>query len=69
MTEKTFEHAMNELEEIVKKLESGTTNLEESIELYKKGLDLYNFCFQKLKDAEKLVVKLSEDKLGEEGNA
>ncbi|NLC94582.1 MAG: exodeoxyribonuclease VII small subunit [Bacilli bacterium] len=69
MTEKTFEQAMNELEEIVKRLESGTTNLEESIELYKKGLDLYSFCFNKLKEAEKLVVKISDDKVGEDNNA
>lgn len=66
MSELTFEKAISELEEIVKKLEAGDASLDESIKLYKRGLELYGFCFQKLQDAEKLVVKISEEKLGED---
>ncbi len=65
MNDLTFEQAMAELEEVVKKLESGTVNLDESITLYKRGLELYGFCFQKLQSAEKLVVKINEEKTGE----
>jgi len=65
MTELTFEKAMVELEDIVKKLESGNTSLDDSINLYKRGLELYGFCYQKLQDAEKLVVKINEEKTGE----
>lgn len=65
MTELTFEKAMAELEEIVKKLETGTASLDESITLYKRGLELYGFCQQKLQEAEKLVVKINEEKTGE----
>ena len=34
-----FEEAMKELEEVVKKLESGETSLDESMELFEKGSD------------------------------
>lgn len=66
MSELTFEKAITELEEIVKKLEAGESSLDDSIKLYKRGLELYGFCFQKLQAAEKLVVKFNEEKLGED---
>jgi exodeoxyribonuclease VII small subunit len=65
MKEMNFEKAMIELEDIVKKLETGNTNLDESIKLYQRGLELYGFCFQKLKAAEKIIVKINEENLGE----
>ena len=60
MSEKKFEEAMLELESIVKKLEAGSADLDESIELYKKGLDLYQFCYKKLQEAEKIIIKTDE---------
>ncbi len=65
MNDISFEEAMLELEELVKKLESQTVNLDESITLYQRGLELYGFCFKKLQDAEKLVVKINGEKIGE----
>lgn len=65
MNKISFEQAMLELEELVKKLESQTVNLDESITLYQRGLELYGFCFQKLQEAEKLVVKINGEKTGE----
>ncbi len=65
MNDTTFEQAMLELEEVVKKLESGTINLDESITLYQRGLELYGYCYQKLQEAEKLVVKINGEKTGE----
>lgn len=58
MTNKTFEEAMNELEEIVKKLEQGEVQLEEAIELYKKGMELSHFCHEKLQNAEKQLISI-----------
>ena len=65
MKDKTFEEAIKELEDTVQKLETGLMDLEGSISLYQRGLDLYKFCFQKLQEAEKLIVKINEDKKGE----
>ncbi len=65
MSDMTFEKAMEELEEVVKKLESGVINLDESIKLYQRGLDLYGYCYEKLQEAEKLVVKINGEKTGE----
>lgn len=62
MTKKTFEEAMNELEQIVKKLEQGDVQLEEAIDLYKKGMELSHFCHEKLQNAEKqLISVVNED--------
>ena len=53
-----FEKAIEELENIVEKLESGEINLEESIELYEKGIELKNYCQEKLKEVE-TKIKMS----------
>ena len=44
----TFEKALAELEEIVDNLESGSTDLEKSIEFYTRGSHLKAHCQQKL---------------------
>ena len=43
MTKPTFATAMAELEEVVRKLEQGDAPLEEAIDLYKKGMELFVF--------------------------
>ena len=55
----SFEKALAELEEIVDNLESGSTDLEKSIEFYTRGSYLKAHCQQKLDDA---VLKLEEIK-------
>ena len=42
--EKSFEDAMKELEEIVTKIESETTPLEDILELYERGSELSAYC-------------------------
>ncbi|MCM3757035.1 exodeoxyribonuclease VII small subunit [Sporosarcina aquimarina] len=59
-----FEEAMLELEKIVQQLETGDVQLEDSIALYKKGMELSTFCQQKLQHAEKQLVSIV-DKNGE----
>lgn len=51
----SFEAAMAELEEVVRKLESGQVALEESIALYERGAALKAHCDAKLRVAEEKV--------------
>ena len=46
-----FEDLMNELDEVVKALESNDLSLEESIEQYKRGIELSNQCKKLLEEA------------------
>jgi len=59
-----FEKALEELESIVKKLEAGEVELEQSISIYERGAALKAHCEAKLKDAELKVEKIV---LGEDG--
>lgn len=51
----SFEAAMAELEEVVRKLESGSVALEESIALYERGALLKAHCDARLRAAEEKV--------------
>ena len=53
-----FEEAMKELEETVKKLESGEATLNESMELFEKGIALSRTCQKILNDAQFKITKL-----------
>ena len=56
-----FEDLLNSLEEIVKELESGDLSLDESIEKYKKGIELSNQCKKMLEEAKSEVIKKMEE--------
>jgi exodeoxyribonuclease VII small subunit len=60
----TFEEAMAELESIVKKLETGTATLEDSIRDYERGIELKNFCETKLREATLKVEKITVSSTG-----
>lgn len=60
-TELTFETALQELEKIVAKLESGDLTLEESLSLYERGQQLAIFCNQQLDQATLRVEQLTAD--------
>jgi exodeoxyribonuclease VII small subunit len=62
---KSFEDSMNELKEIVDKLQSGNLPLEESIKLFQEGTKLIAFSHKKLDQIQKKVKILVEDKDGE----
>lgn len=51
----SFEAAMAELEDVVRRLESGAVALEESIALYERGAALKAHCDAKLRAAEEKV--------------
>lgn len=57
----TFETAISELEGIVQKLEEGNLSLDDSIEVYQRGIELSNFCSKKLDSAERKIMMLVQD--------
>jgi exodeoxyribonuclease VII small subunit len=57
-SELNFAAAMAELEEVVRKLESGDAPLEEAITLYKRGMELSKFCHEKLTNAEQQLISI-----------
>ena len=54
----SFEAALDQLEKIVKELESGDLPLEKSLELFEKGMELSESCRQQLSAAETRVEML-----------
>lgn len=62
---KNFEEAMAELEAIVGELEKGEIPLDESIELFQKGVELSKFCSKRLDEVEKKISLLIENEQGE----
>lgn len=55
-----FEHAFSELERIVAQMESGQMPLEASLEAYKRGNLLLEFCQKSLANVEQQVKILNE---------
>lgn len=62
--EKTFETSLAELEQIVGKLEGGDLPLEESLELFEKGIKLSRECRASLANAERRIEILMKDSNG-----
>jgi exodeoxyribonuclease VII small subunit len=56
-----FERAMEQLETIVAKLESGDVPLEQAIELFQEGMRLSRICSQKLESVERKIEMLLEE--------
>lgn len=56
--ELTFEENLVKLEEIVKKLESGETPLDEAIDKFTEAMKLAEVCDKKLKNAEEKISKI-----------
>ena len=59
-TIKDFEAALTELDAIVKKLEEGDIPLEQSLQLFERGVQLSRFCHTRLEDAERRIEILGE---------
>ncbi|MBE0452064.1 exodeoxyribonuclease VII small subunit [Roseovarius autotrophicus] len=64
VTELSFEQAMQELEQVVSRLERGDVALDESITLYERGALLKKRCEEKLKEAEEKVHAITLDAEG-----
>lgn len=59
--ENTFEKSLEELELIVNSLESGDLPLEESLELFERGVKLSRKCRERLANAERRIEILMKD--------
>ncbi len=55
----SFESAMEQLETLVSKMESGDLSLEESLEAFEKGVHLTRFCQDQLQKAELKIQELN----------
>lgn len=58
ITSLSFEQALAELERIVSELESGKTDLEQSLDAYERGARLKAHCESKLKEAQLRVERI-----------
>ena len=65
MTEKNFEKALADLENIVAKMEEGGLSLNESLALFEKGVKLARFLRGELDKAEKKIEILLKDEKGD----
>jgi len=54
----SFETSLDELEKVVKELESGDLSLDRSLELFSRGMQLSESCRKQLEDAETRVEML-----------
>ncbi len=55
----SFEKALEELEGIVRALESGKAPLDESIQAYERGIALKQYCEKKLTEARLKIEKIT----------
>jgi len=61
----SFEQALEELKQIVERLEQGQGESDQAIEAYQRGALLKQHCEAKLRDAEQKIAKIS---LGPDGS-
>ena len=66
MKANSFEESINRLEELVDKMESGESTLEQNLEWFEEGMDLIKTCQTHLVDADKRVQKLITPSKGED---
>ena len=60
-----FEAALEQLEQVVQRLERGELPLEESLVLYEEGIRLSRLCHARLEEAEGRIEVLLKDARGE----
>jgi exodeoxyribonuclease VII small subunit len=61
ITKLSFEEAMDQLEQLVAKLENGDVPLEQAIDLFQEGMKLSHLCSQKLEQVERKIEMLVEE--------
>ncbi|MDD3977890.1 exodeoxyribonuclease VII small subunit [Methanomicrobium antiquum] len=57
---KSYEKQIEELKEIITKIENGDAGLDESLSLYEKGITILQNCQKILEEAEMKVSELSD---------
>ena len=61
----SFEEALAELEEIVKKIDAGQESLESAIKSFERGILLKSYCEARLKEARLKIEKITKSAEGE----
>lgn len=61
--EMKFEDALERLEEILEKLESGEVDLDGALKLYEEGVELLNFCNKKLNETKMKIEILKKEQI------
>ncbi len=61
MNKDSFEKSLEQLESIVKALESGELPLEEAVKKYEQGIKISKHCQGLLKEAETVLTKMMKD--------
>lgn len=61
MKDMTYEKAIARLEHIIEQLENNEIPLEESIALFQEGIELSQYCDDKLKNIQEKVARIYED--------
>ena len=61
MEELSFEESLEQLEEIVNKLETGDVPLDDAIDEFTKAMQLVKVCNAKLNNAEEAIAKIVQD--------
>ena len=64
MSKKSFEKALQQLEQIVADLESDDLPLEKALKKFEEGIQLSKFCSAKLDETEKKITLLLQDEDG-----
>jgi exodeoxyribonuclease VII small subunit len=59
--DRSFEEIQRELEDIVARLERGDVPVDDVIELFRRGEELYRVCLQRLEAAELRVEELTRE--------
>ena len=67
-SEKNFEELITELEDITNKLEKDNLTLDDSVQLFEKGMKISKECNEKLESAEKRITMLINAETWEEEN-
>ncbi len=57
----SLEQILDQLDGTIEKLQSGEVSLEESFELYKKGMDYVKLCSETIEQVEKKVLMLNQE--------
>ena len=60
---RSFEEALDELEDIISRMETGNMPIEESLTAYQKGIALLRECQEVLSDAEQQIKILQDNGL------
>ena len=58
---RSIEEAMEALDQIAKRLESNEITLEESFQIYKEGMEHFQYSSRKIDTVEKKMLQMNED--------